>query len=391
MSVLPSKLTNFFRHSCLSILGTHKAQLRTQLYKYTSSRLPSSNFNKFHFFHTTASTMTSLPKKNQVILLEQTGESVDVLKFTEVDTPEITSPHDIIVKNKFAGVNFIEAYFRKGIYPVELPSVLGREASGVVAAVGTEVKNFKVGDKVAYLSGATFAQYSKINDSNHRVLKLPESLSDDSLKIYGSALVQGLTAITFISEAHNVQKGEYVLVWAAAGGVGRFLVQLIKERGAHVIAVASSAEKLQIAKDLGAEYTINYTNEDVAAKVNEITKGEGVAAVLDSVGKDTFETSLASLGRKGTFISYGNSSGTVPPLAINRLSAKNITISRPQVFGYTATPAEWEKYTRELFSKIETGALKIELHSAPFLDYKKVATDLESRKTTGKYVLEIPQ
>ncbi|KAK6456914.1 NADPH:quinone reductase [Scheffersomyces xylosifermentans] len=333
----------------------------------------------------------SLPKTQKVILIEENGESVDVLKYVDSPTPEITSPHDVIVKNQFAGVNFIEAYFRKGIYPVQLPAILGREASGVVAAVGDEVTKYKVGDKIAYLSTQTFAQYTKIQDSLQAVLPVGKDVSDEKFKAYGAILVQGLTALTFITEAHNVQKGEYILVWAAAGGVGRLLVQLISARGAHVIAIASTDEKLAVAKELGAEFVINSTTEDINAKVKEITGGKGVAATFDSVGKDSFDISFEALARKGTFVSYGNSSGVVPPLPINKLSPKNIKLTRPQLFGYVAAPEEWEHYTSTLLKLIDSGELKFELHTAKLEDYKQVATNLESRKTTGKIVLEIPQ
>ena len=184
----------------------------------------------------------------------------------------------------------------------------------------------KVGDKIAYLSPNTFAQYTKITDDNYKYIKLPDSSTDEDLKKYGSIFLQGLTALTFVNEAYKVEKGDYVLVWAAAGGVGKFLVQLISQIGAHVIAVASTNEKLEIAKSLGAEYLINSSTDDIVAKVKEITNNEGVAASFDSVGKDTFDISLTSIKRKGTFISYGNSSGPVTPFPLSILSPKTLNL-----------------------------------------------------------------
>lgn len=170
--------------------------------------------------------MSTLPETQKVVLHKENGD-FDVIEYTDYPTPKIEGSHDIIVKNAYAGVNFIEAYFRKGIYKAGLPYVFGREASGEVVAVGDDVKNLKVGDKIAYLSPNTFAQYTKITDDNYKYIKLPDSSTDEDLKKYGSIFLQGLTALTFVNEAYKVEKGDYVLVWAAAGGVGKFLVQLI--------------------------------------------------------------------------------------------------------------------------------------------------------------------
>ncbi|RLV90130.1 putative quinone oxidoreductase [Spathaspora sp. JA1] len=336
-------------------------------------------------------TAASLPSTHNVVLHEEHGE-YEVIKFTSVPAPKISSPHDIIVKNSYAGINFIEAYFRKGVYKAPLPYTFGREASGEVVAIGDSVTNLAVGDKIAYLSAGTFAQYTKIQDSLFRYIKLPTDVTDEDLKTYGSVFLQGLTALTFVHDAYAVQPNDYVLVWAAAGGVGRLLVQLITELGGKVIALASSQEKLDLAKGLGAKYVINYTTEDVVARVKEITNGEGVAATFDSVGKDTFETSLNSLKRKGTFVSYGNSSGPVTPFPLGVLSAKNIRILRPSLFGYIDTKQEWDFYSQKLLDLIKEGKLDFEISKTYDLkDYVQAAKDLESRKTTGKLTLKIPQ
>lgn len=333
-----------------------------------------------------------LPSTQKVVLFEENSDSLDVIKFTDFDTPKIASPNEIIIKNKFAGVNFIDSYFRKGVYPSQKPHIFGREAVGVVAAVGDKVTKFSVGDKVAYLSGSTFAQYTKLTDSHVQILKLDPSTSDESLKFYAAALLQGLTALTFIHESYEVQEGDYILVWAAAGGVGKVLTQLISQKGAHVIAIASTEEKLALAKKYGAEYGVNHLTDDIVEKVKEITDGKGVNASFDSVGKDSAEITLTSLARKGTFVSYGNSSGVVPPLSINRLSPKNLTVLRPQLMGYVTTSEEWEHYVRLLFKLIDSGDLKIDiLKTYPLSEYKQATADLEGRKTTGKLVLEVPQ
>lgn len=339
------------------------------------------------------SSSVQLPSKQKAALTEKIGDSVEVIQYTDIDTPQITSPTDVIIKNKYAGVNYIESYFRKGIYPIaSFPYIFGREASGIIAAVGDKVTKYKVGDKVAYVNPSTFAQYSKIDESKVQVLKLPESIGDDQLKLYGSFFIQGLTALTFVHEAYEVKKNDFILVWAAAGGVGQILVQLGRLIGANVIAVASTNEKLDIAKGLGAKYLINSSKDDVLARVKEITNDNGVAASFDSVGKDTFEISLAALARKGTLVSFGNSSGTVDPLSINRLSAKNIKLARPTVMNYVVTQDEWDFYTEKFLKYIKDGDIKVEITKTyPLSQYKQAATDLESRKTTGKLALEIPQ
>lgn len=334
----------------------------------------------------------SIPKTHHVIQISETSPSFDALKYIEVPTPQITSPTDVIVKNKYAGINLIESYFRKGIYPVQLPAVLGREAAGVVAAVGSDVKNFKVGDKIAYLSSGTFAQYTKISDSHAQFSNLGENATDEDLKFYGSALVGALTPISFVEEAHKVQKGEFILVWAAAGGVGGLLVQLAKAKGARVIAIALTKEKLELASSLGAEFLINHKTDDIVAKVKEFTNGQGVAASFDSVGKDSFETSLESLALKGSFISYGNATGQVPPLSINRLTPKNIRLLRPSLYGYVSTKEAFDHYFGVLRKLIELGTFKFPITKVyPLSEYPEATRALESSETTGKLTLEIPQ
>lgn len=331
----------------------------------------------------------SLPPTQKAAYVEQVSESVEGILYGDVPTPQISGPHDVIIRNKYTGVNFIESYFRKGIYPAQFPYVFGREASGEVAAIGSAVTNYAVGDKVAYLSPGTFAQYTKIQLGSVQAKKLPADTTDEQLKEWAGELLQGLTAITFAHEAYEVKKGDYILVWAAAGGVGQILTQYCSYLGARVIAVASSDAKLAIAKKLGAEFLISLS-DDVPARVLEITDGAGVAASFDSIGKDTFEASFASLARKGTLVSYGNASGTVPPVAINRLSAKNIKIARPQVLGYVATKEEWEKYSSLLLQSLQDKVVQLTITEYPLSEYKSATEALESRKTTGKLVLAIP-
>ncbi|KAG0683486.1 NADPH:quinone reductase [Pichia californica] len=338
--------------------------------------------------------MSTIPENQAVIFYDQNG-GPEVLKYsTEFPVPKI-SETEILVKNIFTGINFIEVYFRNGIYPAKFPYIPGREASGEVVAVGSSVTNFKIGDKIAYLGNENFAQYTKLPSNKVSILNLGENVTNEQLKIYAAALLQGLTALTFINEAYKVKEGDYILVTAAAGGVGLILDQLIgKVKKAHVIAVASSEEKLAKAKANGAEFLLNSSElsvEDLEKKILEITNGKGVNAVFDSIGKDTFELDLKVIKRKGTIISYGNASGAVPPLPINRLSPKNITLLRPQLFGYVSEPEEFKHYTSELFKLIDSKQLNIDIHKVYELkDYPTATRDLEGRKTTGKLLLAIP-
>ncbi len=332
---------------------------------------------------------TQIPKTQKAIRIHETG-GLDVLRYEDAPVPEINDD-EVLIKNKYAGINFIENYFRTGLYPAPKPQTLGREASGVIVAKGKNVKEFDIGDNVAYASPATFAQYTKYNPAI-RIFKLPKDATEEKLQLYGGLFIQGFTALTFITEAYDVKKGDYILVHAAAGGVGLILTQLIKARGAHVIATASTDAKLQLAKENGAEFLINSKTEDVTKKVLEITNGKGVIASYDGVGKDTFQISLDSLARKGTLISFGNASGAVPPVPLTALNPKNLKLLRPTVFNYIADKEEWDYYSKELFDLVESGKLKLDISKIyPLSDYRQAAEDLESRKTTGKLLLEIPQ
>lgn len=333
-----------------------------------------------------------IPEKQYASLMEATSESTDVIQYKEIDTPQITGPHDLIIKNKYSGVNFLEVYFRKGLFPTDLPMIFGREATGVVVAVGSDVKDYKEGDKVLYMSPNTFAQYTKVDLSkNFQIHKLPENTPDEKLKLFGSVLIQGLTAITFATEAHPVKKGEYVAIWAAAGGTGLAFTQYVTALGGRVIAFASSDVKLKQAKDLGAEFLVNSLTDDIPKKISEITNGHGVDVIFDGVGRAAFEVNLEILAHKGTFVSFGTSSGTLPPLEALRLSTKNIRFLSPGVFGYVAAKEDWEKYITILIDQVNSGKLKYSIETYDLKDYAKATAALEARKTTGKLVLEIPQ
>lgn len=331
-----------------------------------------------------------LPETQKVVLIDGISEGYDVIKYTDFATPKIESSNEIIIKNSYAGVNFIEAYFRKGYYPINLPAVLGREASGHVVAVGSDVTRFKVGDKVAYTSAQTFASYTKINESHLTISKIPDTTPDEELKLFGSFLIQTLTAYTFIEEPYSPTPDDYVLVWAAAGGVGSILTQILNNNGVKVIALASTTEKLDLAKKLGASYTINYKTENVVERVKQITNGKGVKVSYDSVGQATWQTSIDSLQVGGILLSYGNSSGKVPPISIYTLTPKNICVLRPNCGNYITSSEKWDYYFNKILSDYKLESVK---YSQPVVhelkDYAEVAKVLESGVTTGKSVLKI--
>ncbi|EAT78697.1 hypothetical protein HBI56_170950 [Parastagonospora nodorum] len=332
--------------------------------------------------------MSSLPKTMKAVQIEKTG-GTDVLQYkTDVPVPE-PKEGEVLVKNEFIGINYIDTYFRSGVYnPPSFPYILGREGSGTVAAVGPNApSDLSVGTRVAYMGQYAYAEYTAA-PSNYTI-PIPDSIET---KTAAASLLQALTAVTLIREAHAVQNGDWILVTAAAGGVGLWLCQLLKAVGARTIATASTPEKRQLAKDNGAEVVLEYFEDDrdlFVKKVLEITGGEGVHAVFDSVGKSTFDSSLAVVRRKGTMVSFGNASGPVTGFALARLSAKNVKVVRPTLFNYIATREELQKAANELWKFIEKDGLNVKIHDVyPLSDIVRATQDIESRKTTGKLVLK---
>lgn len=318
---------------------------------------------------------------NKAIQIKSNG-GTEVLDYVNVS---IGAPkaYEVLVRNTAIGVNFIDTYHRKGVYPTSYPLVLGREGAGVVEAIGDQVTSFKVGDRVAYLSPAAYAELTLVPEN--MVAKLPSELS---FELGAACLLQGLTGLTLVKEAHPVKEGDVILIHAAAGGMGLILTQLSKLYGATVIGTTSSSHKGELAKKAGADYVINYTEEDVVEKVNEYTKGKGVQAVFDGVGKDTFDSSLACCAPLATMVSFGNASGKVPPFDLLRLGAKNLKLMRPTLFSFFNEPGLFKRYALQLFDLVLSDKLKISIYKEYRLSEAHLAhDDLESRKTTGKLLL----
>ncbi|CAG8656858.1 9253_t:CDS:2, partial [Cetraspora pellucida] len=266
----------------------------------------------------------------KAIQVKNTG-GVEALEYVTIERPKITEPTDVLIKNHFIGVNFVDIYHRTGLYKLPLPAVIGREGAGIVESVGEDVKDVQPGDHVVHVS-PSYAEYT-IATSKY-VAKVPDGLD---LKLAAASVIQGLTSLTLVTQSYEVKKGDWILIHAAAGGCGLLLVQLVKNCGAHAIGTVSNAEKAKLALSAGAEYVINYTTQNVVEEVMRITDNNGVHAIFDGVGKDTFETSLACARRLGSLISFGNASGVIPPFNLSRLSEKNLKLMRPTLFNYILT------------------------------------------------------
>ncbi|EGX89331.1 quinone oxidoreductase [Cordyceps militaris CM01] len=330
--------------------------------------------------------MAPVPATMKAVSIAKNG-GPEVLQYTDVPVPQ-PQPDEILVRNRMAGVNFIDTYFRSGQYPSPaFPRILGQDGAGEVVAVGSAVAvPHAVGSTVVYMNGTgTYAEYSTVKATS--AIAVPAGVTvEDAVAVY----LQGLTAWTFIRRAGLTQAGEWAFVHAAAGGVGSLLVQLLKGLGAKVIATASSEEKLKIVKDLGADHVIN-SNDDWVAKVNEITGGHGADSIYDGVGKATFHKDLEIIAVGGSLVMLGNASGNVEPFDIrSTLGPKNVRLSRPIVFAYIKEHEALEKYAGEVFEFVRSGKLKVLQHGTYDLkDVAKAHADIESRKTVGKLLIKI--
>lgn len=304
-----------------------------------------------------------------------------------VDMPEpVAGPGQIVVRNQAIGLNFIDTYYRSGLYPTKLPSGVGMEGAGIVEAIGDGVTRFKVGDLAAYAAGPLGAYADKHAVSADRAMKPPTGVD---AKIAAAALLKGTTAEFLIRRLHKVEPGETILVHAAAGGVGSILVQWAKAIGAVVIATAGSEEKAERARALGADHVILYRNEDVAAEVRRLTDGKGVPVAYDSVGAATFEGTLASLSKRGLFVSFGNASGPAPAVEPGRLMRMgSLFFTRPTMSDYISTPQELDESAGELFRVVSAGKVRIDIGQTFALTQARQAHEaLEGRETVGATLL----
>ena len=318
------------------------------------------------------------------IRFHQTG-GPEVLRWEEVPVGD-PAADEVRLRHEAVGLNYIDTYQRSGLYPLPLPSGLGQEGAGVVEAVGKDVRDFRPGDRVAYAGGPVGAYSQQRCLPAARLLKLPESID---FRTGAAMMLQGLTTAYLLRRTYAVQAGDAVLIHAAAGGVGLIACQWARALGATVIGTVSTEAKAELARQHGCEHVILYSHEDVAARVRDITGGEGVAVVYDGVGKDTFAASLDSLRMRGMMISFGNASGAVPPFNPLLLTQKgSLFLTRPMLAHYTANRDELLALGQELFAVVESGKVRININQTFALaDAADAHRALEARQTTGSTVL----
>ncbi|VBB10424.1 quinone oxidoreductase family protein [Burkholderia stabilis] len=310
----------------------------------------------------------------------------DVLRWEAVDVGD-PGPGQVRLRHEAVGLNFADTYFRSGLYPVPLPSGIGVEAAGVVEAVGPGVTNVAVGDRVTYTGFLnTLGAYSTERlIAAAPLVRLPAGIACDTA---AAMTMRGLTSAYLLRRIHAFAPGDTLLLHAAAGGVGLIVSQWAKLLGLTVIGTVSSERKAEIARAHGCDHTIDYSREDVAKRVRELTDGAGVDVVFDSVGKDTFEGSLDSLKRRGLMVCVGTASGPIPPFDPQRLAMKgSLYLTRPALADYIADPAEKNDLAGELFAHVAADRIRIEINQRYALqDAAQAHRDLESRKTTGSSV-----
>ena len=320
------------------------------------------------------------------IVATQPGD-ISVLQKKEFEIPEIL-PNQVLIKNHSIGVNFIDIYFRKGLYPwpQENNLVLGSEGAGIIEAVGSDVVNLHVGDRVAYAQANNAYATHRILDAN-LVVRIPEAITFDQA---AAAMLKGLTVRYLLKDSFEVKSHHTVLFHAAAGGVGLIAGQWIQVLGAKTIGTAGSDEKCNLAKDHGYGETINYSNEDFLQRVQEITNQSGVDVVYDSVGKDTMFNSFKALKRHGTVVSFGQSSGAYTDLKMTDLAFGSFHLTRPTLFHFYANRNWLENASAELFELISSEKVKLDqVTKYPLENVAQAHTDIENRKTTGSVILEI--
>jgi len=309
----------------------------------------------------------------------------EVMELAEVEVGE-PGPGEARVRNHAIGLNFIDVYFRNGLYPAPLPGGLGQEGAGVVEAVGEGVTHVRPGDRVAYAARPNGA-YSELRLMPADILvKLPDGIDFET----GAAMMlQGLTVQYLFRRTYPLQAGDTILFHAAAGGVGLIACQWARALGVNLIGTVGSNEKAELARQHGAAHVINYNTEDVVQRVLEITNGAKVPVVYDSVGKDTFLRSLDCLRPLGLMVSFGNSSGAVPPFALSELVSRgSLYITRPTLQTYAAKREDLEAMAADLFQMVTSGKIRIEIHQRfPLADAAQAHIALESRRTTGKTIL----
>jgi len=320
----------------------------------------------------------------RVVTIEKTGgPEVLQVKVVKLEKP---SPEEVLIEHKAIGLNYIDTYHRSGLYPLQLPSGIGAEASGVIKEIGAQVKNFTVGDRVCY-AGAPLGSYSsERNYPIKNLVKIPKEIDFD---IAATLMTKGLTTFYLLHKTYPVASNETILFHAAAGGVGQIFCQWAKSLGCKVIGTVGSDEKISIAKKNGCDFVINYSKEDFPKRVMEITKGKGIPVVYDGVGKNTFAGSIECLKIRGIMISFGNASGPVANIDVRKMiQPKGLYFTRPVMGQYLGTKDEIREGADKLFEKVRLGQVKIEIFKKYKLeDVVQAHKDLEARKIIGLAII----
>ena len=320
----------------------------------------------------------------RAVVIKKNG-GPEVLEIQEIKLGK-PGPNEVLIEHSAIGLNYIDAYHRSGLYPVDLPSGIGVEGSGTVKDVGNNVKDFKVGDRVSY-SGGPLGAYS-----SHRIypiknlVKVPNEIE---LDVAATLMTKGLTTFYLLHKTYPVKSGETILFHAAAGGVGQIFCQWAKSLGCKVIGTVGSEKKIELARKNGCDEIINYSKEDFAKKILELTNGSGVPVVYDGVGKNTFEKSIECLKIRGMMVSFGNASGPVSDINVKKMiQPKGLYFTRPSMGQYLSTREEIKEASDTLFEKIKSGKIKIEIFKKYKLDdVVQAHKELESRIITGPSVI----
>ena len=320
----------------------------------------------------------------KAVVINKTG-GPEVLEIKDIKLEDPRSG-EVLIKNEAIGLNYIDTYHRSGLYPVELPSNIGIEGAGIIEKIGPDVKDFKAGDRVAYAS-MPIGSYS-----THRIFptkKLVKVPNEIELENVVTLMTKGFTVFYLLHKTYPVKSGETILFHAAAGGVGQIFCQWAKSLGCRVIGTVGSDEKIKIAEKNGYAHVINYTKDDFAKKVMEMTDNKGVPAVFDGVGKNTFKGSLACLKTRGMMISFGNASGPLDPVNVPKdIQPKGLYLTRPSIGQYFTNRKELQKGADEVFDKVKFGKIKINIvKEYKLADVQQAHQDLEARKLIGPAIL----
>ena len=318
-----------------------------------------------------------------VIVNKTGGPEVLELKDIKLNDPK---SGEVLIKNEAIGLNYIDTYHRSGLYPIELPSNIGMEGAGVIEKVGPDVNDFNIGDKVAYASMPIGSYSTHRIFPTKKLVKVPEGIELENVV---TLMTKGITTFYLLHKTFSVKSGDTILYHAAAGGVGQILCQWAKSLGCTVIGTVGSDEKIEVAKTNGCDYVINYSKENFAEKVKEITNGKGVPVVYDGVGKKTFDGSIECLKIRGTMVSFGNASGPLDPCNVTKsLAPKGLYLTRPSIAHYTTTREELDEAANKVFEMFIGNKFKLNIFKKYSLnEIVKAHQDLESRKILGPAVI----